>query len=296
MSVAPPPVPAQPPVPSQPAAVAAAPPPPPEPDPSQVEALVAAIGIEPFVSHSLRKVAQYQYDRAAQLPAEIDRKLLRFMTRDEPEEVAPLPDFDFDQVKAWLEGPKDGEQTEAETPEQVQKTIAAFHDGDFALAVTQVVAKIRAYLVQRIPKRIHMSLTGPEEEPPPHVDVARFRRLWQVACDPVGVLTDLNEYALSRDQVAGCADMFPLTWKRMDVGITQVLTHKKTVEPKFHLLRQKETLLRVLGKRTDRTSDQLASDLQALYAAQPAPPRANKPTAASGDKGADSESTDSQRI
>lgn len=257
---------------------------------------MAAIGIQPFVSHTLRKVADYQYQRAEKLPAEIDRKLLRFMTRDEPEPVAPLPDFDFDEVRGWLEGPPGADQTEAETHAQLQRTIAAFHDGDFALAAVQLVAKIRAYLVQRIPKRVHMSLAGPEDEPPAHADVARFRRLWQVACDPVGILDDLNEYALSRDQVAGCADMFPLTWKRMDEGITQVLTHKKTVDPKFRLLRQKETLLRVLGKRQDRTADQLASDLQALYAAQPQKPAANKPSAASGNQGADSESTDAQRI
>ena len=270
------------------AVVPALPAEPPPPDQFAVEALVAAVGIEPFVSHSLRKVTQAQLQRALALPAEIDRKLLRFCTREEREPTADLPPFDFAEVKGWL--------LEQETPEQVQKTIAAFTDGDFALAVTQVVNRIRTYLTDKIPRRIHISLTGPEEEEPARVDVARFRRLWNVACDPVGILDDLNEFALSRGQVADCADMFPQVWARMNSGIDDVLRHKKTVDPRFQCPRRKEAFLRILGKRDDKTSLQLAQDIQAMFAQQAAEAQPKPQPNAKRDQGASSESTAAQLI
>jgi hypothetical protein len=262
----------------------------PPPDPFFVESLVAAIGIQPLVSHTFRQVADYQLERAHKLPEEIDRKLTRFVNRTEPEECADLPDWDFDEVKGWLTGD--------EKPEDVQKTIAAFADPQLGFEVSRVVARIRDHLAASIPRRQHASLTGVVDEPPPHVDLARFHRLWRVACDPVGILNDLNEYALSFDQVAGCETMFPLVWKRMDEGIDSVLTEKKTTSPKFTLLRQKEQLLRKLGKRPSLTSDQLSRDMQAVYAAESAaaqaPPK-KKPSAGAA-AGADVEATPAQQI
>ena len=117
--------------------------------------------------------------------------------------------------------------------------------------------------------------------PPPHSDVARFRRLWNVACDPLSVLEDLNAFALSRDMVQGVFDLYPLTWKRMDDGTTSQLGRKKAQAPKFTLTIRKEWQLRILVRQEDENSKRLGRAIQAQFAQQaaenaPKPPQAQK--------------------
>lgn len=273
----------------------AAPPPPPEPtppppaaDPYQVESLVAAIGIAPFLEHELTKVHGYHHARASKIGDEIDRKLHLFINRDEREPTAALPPFDFKAVRANIE---------AEVlPQHMEEVIGAFGDlPDVGLAATQIVERIRQYLAAKVPHRVHQSILGPQEEDPPHSDVARFRRLWAVACDPLSVLDDLNEYALSRDQAGAVADLYPLVWQRMDQGVTNALARKKAQSPKFRLSIRKENLLRILIKQENVVSMQLGVMLQAQFRKEdaeqaPKPPQAKKP------EGADTESSASDRI
>lgn len=263
---------------------------PPAPDPFGVECLVAAIGIRPFVSRELQRVHAYHVDRAGKVKADVARKLYRFVQRDEPEPTAELPDFDYDAVAALLD---------AETlPQHVEQQIAAFgEDGETALAVQVQVQRILAYLKTKLPRRVHMSLTGPEYSRPPEIDIARFARLWAVACDPMIVLDDLNEYAVSRDQVAGLNDLFPLLGASMLPAVQDALVRAKTVDPKFALYRQKESLLRVLT-RQEQPNIALGKAIQAVRAQELA---ARKPKGPSGPKkakaeGASAESTSAQRL
>jgi hypothetical protein len=276
----------------------AVPPPVTGPDPLAVECVVAAIGIEPFVSKELRRVYGYHQERSSGIPAAIDRQIYRFIQREEPAAAAALPDFDYDEVKELLE---------AETlPAHVQAQIAAFGEfGDLALAVNVEVQRIVKYLQGKLPKRVHMSLAGPEYTRPPESDIARFARTWAIACDPMGTLDDLNEYALSRDQVASLADLYPLLWKYISAqsggSVTRQLARavaQATSEGgKFHLLRQKETLLRVLVKN-EAPNIPLGKAMQAMYAAINAPPQAKAPAAPmkSPDESASSEATAAQQI
>jgi hypothetical protein len=260
----------------------------PPPDPFFVESLVAAIGIEPLVSHTFSQVSQAQIDRAHKIPDEINRKLTRFCLRDEPEDTRELPDWDFEAVKEWLIGD--------EKPEDVQKTIAGFADTDLGMAVVQVVARIRRDLAAAIPKRQHVSLAGVEDAPPSHVDLARFHRLWRVACDPMGILDDLNEFALSRDMARGASTLFPLVWGKMRDSIRPVLIERKTVKPTFTLERRRETMLRVLGQIRDVATDALSRDMQAIYAAEAATANAVPAKANRKPGGASSEATTAQRL
>jgi hypothetical protein len=265
----------------------------PPPDPFGVEAIVAAIGARPFLSRELQRVHGYHVERAGKVKADIARKLYRFVQRDEPEASAPLPDFDYDDVAALLD---------AETlPHHVEQQIAAFGEhGETALACQVQVMRIAAYLKGKLPRRVHMSLTGPEYTRPPEVDVARFARLWSVACDPMIVLDDLNEFAVSRDMVAGLYDLYPLIAGTLTAAVQDALVRAKTVDPAFALYRQKESLLRVLI-RQEAPNIALGKALQAVRASQAAankPPPPGKPGASlpkrEGD--ASSEGTAAQRI
>lgn len=262
----------------------------PPPDPFAIECIVAAIGIRPFVSKELQRVHGYHGERAGKVKADIDRKIYRFVQREEPEPTAELPDFDYDEVAALLD---------AETlPQHVEQQIAAFgEDGETALAVQVKATQMAAYLKGKLPRRVHISLTGPEYSRPPEIDIARFARMWSVACDPMIVLDDLNEFAVSRDMVAALGDLYPAIAATLQPAVQDALVRAKTVDPKFSLWRQKETLLRVLTKQ-EAPNIALGKALAAVRAQEAA---ARKPPGPAGgkaksDTGPTSESTAVQRI
>jgi hypothetical protein len=231
----------------------------PEPlNPYKVESAVAAIGMDAFVSRTLRKVHGHHITRAEQMPQEVSRKIHLFLNRTEPAPAADLPPFDFKQVVTDLESEV--------RPEHVEQEVAAFGEAhDMALAVNLQVQRIRSYLQGKIPKRIHMSLAGPEPGDPPRSDVARFRRLWVIACDPLSILDDLNEFAVSRDQVTGVADLYPTLWASFWPTIQHQLVRRAGVEPSYRLSRRKENLLRVLVKQ-EAPNYPLARALQQIFA------------------------------
>lgn len=246
-------------------------------DPAMVEALVAVVGIAPFLARNLRRVWLHHLDRAAKVGEEIDRKIYLFINRDGPAESAALPTFDFVAVRGDIQA------TPTET--HTHDIIEAFGDlSDAGLAAVQLYERIQAYLRTKVPVRIHKSIAGPVLETPAHSDLARFRRLWNVACNPLGILDDLNEYALSRDMVQALVDMYPLTWQRMKKGVDDGLTRKKAVNLNYRLSIRKEQLLRILIQEEDVTSKAMGVALQAQFAAAAAaaaPKPARPPTKSS---------------
>lgn len=261
------------------------------PDALKVESLVASIGLEPFVTRKFTKVHGHHLERAEGMHAEIARKIHLFMMRSDPEEAAPLPPFDFKQVAADLEAPV--------LPEHVTREIAAFGEaGDLALQANLVVQRIRDYVAKAVPKRVYMSIFGPEPGDPPKSDVARFRRLWVIACDPLSILDDLNEYNVSRDQVKACSEMYPLVYATFWPIAQAQAVRRAGVEPGWRLSRRKENILRVLTKQ-EEPKLALARALQAIFAEDAAAmqPQPAQPSKASGSKDdADSQSTPSDRI
>lgn len=283
-----------------PVALAAAPPvavAPPPPDPLAVESLVASIGLEPFVSNKLTRVAQYHGERAAKLQAEIAAKIHRFLNRKEPAPPAELPAFDFADVVKTLDDGSEGERD----PAHVIREIAAFgEDQDMAVAANLVVQRIKAAVIAKIPRRKRQSLAGPEDVTPPHSDVARFRRFWAVAKNPLSVLDDLNEFALSRDQVEACATLYPLVWGEFFPIAQQQLARRKAQASakgrEWHLTHRKEQLLRVLCKQ-EAPNVPLGQALQAMFKAQAAEAAQADQAGASAKPGAASnESTAADRI
>ncbi len=118
-----------------------------------------------------------------------------------------------------------------------------------------------------------------------------------VACDPLSVLDDINEFALSRDQVTACAEMFPTLWATFWPVAQEQLARRMTVsEGKFRLTYRKELLLRVLT-RQEATNVALGQALQALFAKQATPATPGAPAAAKPDKDSMSnEASDAARI
>lgn len=240
---------------------AAAPPPlVPTIDPKAGEYMVAAIGIEPFLAKSV-KVHGYHHQRAAGIPVTVDRKIHRFLAREEREPPTALPPFDWEAVRDMVNAKAEEGHTQA--------AIAAFGEpgagGELGVSADLTVQRIRAYLVQKLPRRVRVTLAGPVEGDPPPSDMARFKRLWAIASAPLSILDDLNEYCLSRDQVQVCRDMYPMLWASFWTSAQNQLLRRRMVDPKYQLDRRKEQLLRILTQQ-EGPNVALAKAMQAMYA------------------------------
>jgi hypothetical protein len=272
------------------------PPAPPPPNPYQVESVVAAIGFDAFAGRTLRKVHGHHVSRADKMPDEVTRKIHLFLNREEPAPAAELPPFDFAEVVKQLEAPI--------LPDHVLQEVAAFGEAhDMAIGANLLVQRIRGYLEGKIPKRVYMSLAGPEPGEPPRSDIARFRRLWVIACDPLSILDDLNEYAVSRDQVTAIADLYPTLWASFWPTIQTQLVRRAGVEPTYRLSRRKESLLRVLVKQeaanyplTRALQQIFAEEAAALAAAQGNPAQAGGKTPSGGSDPAATQATPADQI
>lgn len=251
------------------------------------EALIVVAGIEPFLRHTSRDLGS-KIVQAEQLPETLEAKIYRFINRTDRQEPSDLPAFDFDATVALIDTPPEDDA--------IEKTLAAFGgQHELALAVGSQVTRIHGYIRAQIPRRQHIGIDGAETLPPARSELFRFRRCWRVASDPLSVFDELQEFALSRDQVKHFAEMFPTTFATLWPTVQRQLVRKKTVSKSWQIPRQKETLLRVLGQQEGQ-SLQLANALVPVYAQEQAAEAAQNARRAGKAAGAANESTPVQQL
>lgn len=238
-----------------------APPPVAAVDPYTVETTVAAVGLPKFLDGSLRRLFLHHVERASGMADEIDRKVYRFLGLSEPDPGEPLPDFDFETARELVKAEP--------TPQQTTDVIDAFAAyPDLGLAAVQVYERVQKYLRDKMPHRAHRSILWLDEDVPAPSEIARWRRLWMVAADPMWVLDSLGEFAVSRGMVQALRDMYPLIWARVDKAVTDQLTRKKAQQPNFRLSVRKENMLRVLIQQETVQSRALGAAMQEMFAAK----------------------------
>lgn len=258
----------------------------PAPQVDPAEALIVVTGLEPFLRHRSRDLGS-AIVRSEQLAATLEAKIYRFINREEREPPSNLPAFDFDETVKLIDEPDH---------DSVEKTLAAFGgQHQLALAVGSQVTRIHAYVRQQIPRRVHIGLDGPEVLPPARSELFRFRRCWRIAEEPLSLFDELQEYALSRDQVKSFAAMFPTTFKLFWPAVQTCLVRKKTASKDWQLPRQKETLLRVLGQQ-EAQSLGLARALADIYAQDQAAQKAQEQQRSAKAGAATNEGTPVQRL
>lgn len=261
MSTAAPPELAEPaPAPTPEEAAQLAPPPQAAVDPYLVEATVAAVGLPKFLEEKgLRRLHLYQIERAARMGDEIDRKIYLFLGLSEPQEGGLLPPFDFDEAVALVKPEP--------TDQHIVDVQTAFEEyPDLGMAAIQVYGRVQAYLRSKMPHRVHQSILWQDDSRPSHSEIARWRRLWCVAADPMWVVDSLTEFAVSRDMAQALRDMYPLLWARIESGVDAQLARKKSQQPAYRLTVRKEQQLRTLIQREDQQSRELGITLQAMFA------------------------------
>lgn len=235
--------------------------PPPTPGIDPAEALIFTVGLEPFLRHTSRDLGS-AIVRSENLPDLLEARIYRFLNRDAPgeaDEAEDLPAFDFKEVVDLLDaGPAPGD---------IGRTMAAFGgQHTLALDVGQQVTRMVGYLRQQIPRRTRVGLVGPEDLPPARSEEFRFRRCWRAASEPMSLFDDLQTFAVSRDQVACFAQLFPTIGEHLWPTI-QTALHRKRVatDGKWMPSRRQEVTLRVLG-RQEAALMPLANALAGVYA------------------------------
>lgn len=224
-------------------------------DPLLGEVATAAIGIDSI----LRGKASYGLGKegiAGSLPTNLARLVGAYIRRTEPAPLSELPEFDYQDVSALL--------ANAGKPEQGQRLQEAIGDPELGGAVEETATRIIETLQQALPARTVETLTGSVPVPPSAQELAKFRRAWQVAVDPLVVLRDLNEDAMSLDQVQALEAMYPTLYALIKPAVVKTVADEKAKRPSWEPGYRKESRLRVLLQLP--RAESLMSDVQALYA------------------------------
>jgi len=219
------------------------------------EALVAVLGVDDFLSGNI-KLTKGARDRAAALDHEIDRGVFSAM-RGEPAAVPEIP-LDYKEVGAQLERAKQGDR------EQVLTFQRAFANEDPALAaqVQTFAARVIRYLDERYPRRTRTGIVA-SAAPPSGVEMARFKRLWAVATDPLHVVEALGRGNLSRDMVRAVEDLYPTVYAAIRMGVLKAISRTKARRAAWTPPRSLDLQLRTL-MQADTTNPQLQAEIDAM--------------------------------
>lgn len=252
------------------------------PSPLDVEALFVAIGLQSILD-ARPTLHKYQLQQAAEVPAELRRRVLRFMASDTFAEGKDVPPFDFTKTL---------EQVSAgQTPKQTHALAAAIPDHELALDLGIQASRITTWANGIIPRDSRPVAGGGSisDEPTGHT-LADFRRVWHVAADPMIVLDDLEDGSLSDDQVGTLALLYPALYMEIRQAVSDDMATMRARKGKdWEPSPTKGQLLGTL-LQADPTDPDLTATMQTIYANDPEaapkpPPR--RPGGSSAPGGAD---------
>jgi hypothetical protein len=229
--------------------------------PEDEEALFAAIGLLPIL-RAKPTVHKYQFEAAAAAPKTIRKRMAAFLGADEFAEAKDLPDFDYDEVSKLV--------SSGQTPEQTAAMMKALSEPEIASDLLVKADRLQTWAKGILPRPEQSGFMNLHVEDIPESELADFRRVWAVACDPMTILDDLEDGSLSEDQVAAMQLLYPATYAEMsqsvvDAGAQLAARRGKDWQPS-------PTKLALLGiLRGQATVDvSIAADVQAMFAQQEA--------------------------
>lgn len=236
------------------------------------EALLAAIGLEPFLGDDPVRITQAHRADAAKMqrfadpqglviaPAPAVRSELReFLTAEEWAREKTLPEFKYRRALEVLTEPP--ETLTARIPGLIQT-----QDDEEKAALVLAVTAALDYLRTLLPRHSRQTPTGPVQLDPNAAILGIFRRSWGVANRPMVVLEDLNEGVLARDQVRALQTMFPTLYTAIKDEIIEVMADHKAKHPKFELPHKRSKQLSVLLLDAGVIDKSLAQVMQKNFA------------------------------
>lgn len=248
-------------------------------DELDLESLFAAVGLGPILA-ARPTLHKYQLQQAAGLPAEIRRRVLRFVASDAFKPGKDVPDFDYDETLGLI---SQGAKFQGLSPAQAQALNAVAPD--MAIDMGAFANKILAWANPLLPRETRPAVIGARPEDPAPSSLADFRRLWQVALDPMIVLDDMEDGSLSEDQVIALSLLYPGIYAEMKQAVVDEMAVMEARRKGWEPAPQKAALLQML--RGEQTFDpELAAATQQAYAQEQAQaPRAGPPRRRGGGGG-----------
>lgn len=232
------------------------------------EATVAAMGIDPLLMGRPRLTVETK-EKAAGYEALIRRQMLRAISGD-PEDGEVDEDeqpFDFKAVSKAL--------VNMGSRDQIAAFNVAFPDPTESAAVQAIATRIMRYLYDHLPRRQRLEITGPVDVRQSDVVVNRFRRLWEVACNPLVIIKEIASGSLSRDQVRAVEDLWPGVYASMRKAVLLAISKIKSRRKGWEPTRGKDLTLRTF-MQTDVIDPQLAAEIESVKSEgqpEPAPER-----------------------
>lgn len=258
------------------------------------DALLAVTGVRAILGGKPKRITVADKDKAEMLPREIRRACRRFLDdpQGKPRAVPSQKPFDYqkalDSITAVI-------AEETGDPSVSQKHVEAImnafrgQDNELAVQYANAAKRVLLYLQSVMPVRVETMMARSYSLDPSDAEVARFRRAFDIANDPLVVLRDMEYGMLIPDQVTHLKAMYPQGHEAvkaaMEFGWGQAMARKKSWRLSYRRDRQVQILF-----ETDTTPPGLASELQANYAAaqsQPGPGPKPSPPSKTDSKAAD---------
>lgn len=215
------------------------------------EELVAVVGLEPLLKKGKLKLTNAQLTRASKLQLEVYKRCKAFL--ENKKKPGPpklnLPDIDFLDLQKLL--------TLANASDWIQDKIEDLESVELQLSYAMALKQALNYLVAILPK-LPVSITSKKSRPS-DFELSRFNRAYRTIDDPMTVLSDMEQWCLSRGQVQVLRDVYPNLASLIEQSLLEASIDITTKDPEFEASYDQMKQISVL-----MLSNTVSPDLQTL--------------------------------
>ncbi len=233
----------------------------------EVEPILAALGVEPFLRDTPARILNVHL-RAATEMGDTAYGIIRDSVADKGFAPVPtMPPFDYDAVR---------DMVAQDTTLDIMTQRAADIDSDLMEELAPHIGRVLEYLKLKLPSVTIKTLTGDKPAEPSDTAVARFRRTWRVANRPLSVLEDMAAGIVTRNQVRDLVAMYPQLAQATQDMLVEELALAKARDPDISFSWPKEQAYRIF---LENPKFGPGSEAFLEQVAQAQPPEAPRPRA-----------------
>lgn len=228
------------------------------------EALLAVVGLGPILGEGKASLTQDKREQLGRLSSDVRKACKAFLTGEgweKPKSPGPV------EWKPWvslMSIPPD--------PARIKEAAEGFIDPEDSAAYIQQALEAWRYLAAQFPRTMKRQLIGVAAEPPPEVYLYRFRRVYTVLDDPLGLLDQLCKGFINTDEQDAFATIFPTMFAEAQRAFILEAQALKAAHPRWELPRKRWEPLRTFLDIPRRPG--YVAELQARFAMpEPQDPR-----------------------
>ena len=200
------------------------------------EALLAAIGVRPVISHAIEQITPAQWNTAATISQKCDDFAVQLVDS----KLATMTYNDFDRIdySATLR-----DLSTPYLPAQVEAMMMHIPVTlpNVSTAFAPLAQKTFQYLYSQFPILLRESVAGNNNIAPPRSLMNRFECLLWLLDNPLGVFNLIAGATLTTHQLDGFRAIYPTLYQYIvDDSIPDAIENKRIEKPKFQFTRQTE--------------------------------------------------------